>query len=144
MGLFDIFKKKKSSLKDDVVKAYEWIEVALNSSGYKADFSIESLKEIDRFFDEHTEEGQAKIGGLLISNTGSRLFALGSYVGEVIRRQYGGNWETNDNDPKGEINIAVRLSRGTLIWPVQRVMKRFKNGSEDGIYIYGISCNEDE
>lgn len=140
MGLFDIFKKKKPSLKEDIVKAYEWIAMALKSSGYNADFSIESLKEIDRFFDEHTENGQSKAGGLLAESRGSRLFALGSYVGEVLRRNHGGIWETDDNDPEGEINIVVRLSSGTIVWPVKRVMKRFKNGSEDGIYVYGIAC----
>ena len=140
MKLFDIFKKKKPSLKEDIVKAYEWIATALKNSGYNADFSIESLREIDRFFDEHAEIGQAKPGGLLSKNRGMRLFALGSYVGEVLIRQYGGEWETDDNDPKGEINIAVKLSNGSIIWPVQRVMKRFENGSEDEIYTYGIAC----
>lgn len=140
MGLFDIFKKKKPSLKEDIERAYEWISTALKSSGYNADFSIESLREIDRFFDEHTENGQSKTGGLLAENTGMRLFALGSYVGEVLRRQYGGEWKIDDNDPEGEINIAVNLTNGTVVWPVQRVMKRLENGSEDGIYVYGIAC----
>jgi hypothetical protein len=140
MSIFDIFKKKKPSLKEDIVKAYEWISKALESSGYKADFSIESLKEIDRFFDEHTENGQAKQGGLLSQDRGMRLFAIGSYIGEVIRREYQGEWITDDNDPKGEMNIQVKLSNGSIIWPVQRAMKRFENGSEDGIFIYGIGC----
>jgi len=140
MGLLDIFKKKKPNLREDIVKAYEWISTALKSSGYNADFSLESLREIDRFFDEHSENGEAKVGGLLSESKGARLFALGSYVGEVIRRQYGGEWETNDNDPKGEINIAIKLSNGSIVWPVQKVMKRLKNGIEDGIYVYGISC----
>jgi hypothetical protein len=32
----------------------------------------------------------------------------------------------------------VRLPDGTTCWPVQRVMKRFKNGAEDGIAAYGV------
>jgi len=32
--------------------ASDWVTKALNSSGYKADYSLESIKEIDRFFDE--------------------------------------------------------------------------------------------
>jgi hypothetical protein len=77
----------------------------------------------------------------LAESTGARLFAIGSYAGEVIRRVHGGEWQTDDSDPKGEINISVKLLNGTVLWPVQRVMKRLQNGSEDGIYVYGYSIN---
>lgn len=140
MGLFNLFKKKKPNLQEDIKKAYEWIAMALSSSGYNnVDFSLESLKEIDRFFDDHTENGQEKAGGLLSENRGMRLFAIGSYVGEVLRRHYGGEWVTDDNDPKGEINIAVHIENGTILCPVQRVIKRFVKGREEGIYLYGIT-----
>ena len=32
------------------------------------------------------------------------------------------------------MNIALRQPDGGLIWPVQRAMKRYENGAEDGIY----------
>lgn len=105
MGFFkNIFsKQEKPTLKQDIITAKDWIAKALNSSNYKADFSLESLKEIDRFFDE-----QNTPTGLLSQNRGQRLFAIGAYVGEVIISCLGGEWLTDDNDPKGEINIAVR------------------------------------
>lgn len=53
------------------------------------------------------------------------MFAVGSYVGEVIRRHYGGEWRGNDEDPEGEINLGLVLPGGAIIWPVQRVLKRF-------------------
>src|SRR4029453_9500950 len=115
------------TLVEDIRTAADWIAKALSSSGYRADFSITSLKEVDRFFDEHSKNGQAVPGGLLSEQLGSRMFALGGYVGEVIRRTHGGHWQANDKDPEGEINIALVLPTGGLIWPVQRVMKRFKN-----------------
>jgi hypothetical protein len=46
----------------------------------------------------------------------------------------------DDNDPQAEINIAVRLNTGVILWPVQRVMRRFKNGAEDGVWIYGAAA----
>jgi hypothetical protein len=130
-----------ATLLEDAQKAAAWIRMALVSSGYKADFSLESLREIDRFFDEHCKEGRAVPGGLLSAELGSRIFALGSYVGEVIIRAYGGKWQTADDDPEGELNIKVVLLSGAIIWPVQRVMKRFKNSPEDGIYAYGRLAN---
>lgn len=46
------------------------------------------------------------------------------------------------NDPEAEMNIAVVLASGAVMWPVQRVANRFKNGPEDGIYVYGIVANQ--
>jgi hypothetical protein len=88
------------------------------------------------FFDEHSKDGEAAPGGLLAEKRGQRIFALGAYVGEVVLRKCGGTWRADDSDPEGEINIEVVLPSGTVLWPVQRVMKRFRNGPEDGIYAY--------
>jgi hypothetical protein len=126
------------SVIQDAMVASTWIATALSSSGYVADFTAASLWEIDRFFEEHSQDGAAKAGGLLSDDLGSRLFALGAYVGEVLRRERGGTWEGDDQDAEAEMNIAVRLPDGTTCWPVQRVMKRFKNGAEDGIAAYGV------
>jgi hypothetical protein len=123
----------------DVLDAAEWMAKALSSSGYKADFTLDSLKEVDRFVDDQAPGGNPKPGGLLSDHPGARIFALGAYVGEVIRRQGDGQWRGDDNDPKGEINLAIQLKSGTIFWPMQRIMKRIKNGSEDGIYAYGIT-----
>jgi hypothetical protein len=123
----------------DAITSAEWIAEALSSSGYKADFSLESLKEIDRFIDEQAPNGKPKPDGLLAEDLGARVFAIGSYVGAVVLRNNGGEWIGNDNDPEAEINIEVQLKNGTVLWPVQRVMKRLRNGNEDGIYIYGVT-----
>ena len=127
------------SILEDVDSAAVWIASALIGSGYAADFSGRSLWEIDRFFDDHAAAGKAKRGSLLATDTGSRLFALGSYVGEVVRRSVGGAWLGDDNDPQAEVNVALALPDGSSVWPVQRVMKRFAKGSEDGIAAYGAA-----
>ena len=132
----------QSKIVSDALASAEQISRALSQSGYSADFSLESLKQVDRFFLEQVTNGQPKPGGLLSQQLGARLFAIGAYVGEVIRRQNGGEWQGDDNDPQAEINIAVRLKTGVVLWPVQRVMKRFKNGAEDGIWIYGAAASE--
>jgi hypothetical protein len=122
----------------DAIAAADWVATALSSSGYKADFTLDSLKEVDRFFDDQAPWGRPKPDGLLSQDLGARIFALGAYVGEVIRRQGEGQWRGDDSDPKAEINLAVQLKSGTIFWPMQRVMKRFTNGRADGIYAYGI------
>jgi hypothetical protein len=126
---------------EDAQVAASWIAKALESSGYRADFSPGSLWELDRFFEENSRDGKPLPGGLLAESLGSRLFALGAYVGEVVIRAKGGAWRGNDADPQAEINIEVVLPGDGICWPVQRVMKRLRNGPEDGIAAYGLGLD---
>ena len=128
-----------SKIEEDAKTAAAWIATALSSSGYRADFSPESLWALDRFFDEHSKNGQPRPGGLLAQDLGSRVFALGAYVGEVILRHAGGAWEGRDEDAAAEINLTLRLRDGSEIWPVQRTMKRFKLGPEEGVAAYAAA-----
>ncbi len=136
-NLNNLFSNQKPTLLQDIMTSKEWISKALNLSNYAADFSINSFKEIDRFFDE-----QNTPDGILSRNRGQILFALGAYIGEVIISVCGSEWLTDDNDPQGEINIAVKLKDGSTIFPVQRAMKRYMNGKEDSIYDYGYVLSE--
>jgi len=139
MGILKKEKKEKtSSLLSDIRTSAEWIVRAMNSSGYNVGMTIDSLREIDRFFNEHMNDDthSPNTGGLLSENMGSRLFGVGSLIGEVIIHECGGEWITNDNDEQGEINIAVKLPDGSVIWPVQRVMNRCREGPENDVYNY--------
>lgn len=135
--MFGKAKKKvqKNTLEQDIMIAAEWVVKALNASEYKADYSLESMKEIDRFFDEQSTEE-----GILVKNRGQIIFSLGAYVGQTAIKLYGGQWVTNDDDPRGEITIAVQLADGTSIWPVVKCMKRYEAGAEESLhaYLYGL------
>jgi len=139
MSLLDRLHKKKSgtaakpTLLEDIPKASDWLVKNMDATGYHLDGSIGSFRELDRFFDEQSRPG----GVLADGRPGSKLFAVGSYMGQVFVRELGGVWETDDADPEGEVNIAVRLPNGSIVWPVQRAMKRLWNGPEDGLYAYG-------
>jgi hypothetical protein len=132
-----------ASLREDIDTAADWISQALQSSGYAADFSPHSLWSIDRFFDDNSRDGRPTPDGLLSDDLGSRIFALGAYVGEVIRRSLGGAWQADDDDPEREMDIELRLGDGSRVWPIQRVMKRYANGPEDGIAFYGAALGLD-
>lgn len=135
MGLFQKwFQKPKPTLAEDIPKAADWLVRAMASSGYPLDSSVASFQELDRFFRE-----QHCPGGLLDGTVGDKLFAIGSYMGQVFCQRLGGCWETDDADPRGEINVAVRFPDGGVVWPVQRAMKRYQNGEEDSLYAYGAA-----
>jgi hypothetical protein len=126
------------TLKEDIRIAADWIAGALVSSGYRADFSPSSLWAIERFFEVNSREGSATRGGLLEQDLGKRLFGIGSYIGEVVRRALGGEWVTDDSDPEGEINAELLLPGGIRCWPVQRAMKRLKLGAEDSVVAWAV------
>jgi hypothetical protein len=127
----------------DAMEAAEWMAKRLADIGYKGGFSLESLKDVDRFFDEQAANGKPKPGGHLSHHFGMQIFALGAYVGETIRRIGDGQWRGNDSDEHPEITLAIKLKSGTIFWPMQRVVKRFENGPEDAIYWYGVSILRD-
>ena len=139
MGLLDFFKKKKKEettidtgkLAEDVLTYADWAKNNLNTTGYNVDYTLESMKEVERFFVEQSQDG-----GALTNSPGSILFGIGSLIGETIIKTYGGKWVTDDNDPQGEINVSVELPDGTVLWPVQRCIKRLQNGPEENIYDY--------
>ena len=54
------------TIKEDIAESAGWISRALQSSGYRADFSPESLWEIARFFDDHSVNGKAAGAGVRV------------------------------------------------------------------------------
>ncbi len=118
-----------SKLRQDIDEFSEWIMTALNRSGYQADYTLESIKELDRFVEEENN-------GIIARNRGQILFAMGAYVGKTVIKLYGGEWITNDQDPEGELNITVRLPDGTQLMPVYKCMKRCQLGMEESLYSY--------
>ena len=129
-----------ATLEEDIYKQSAWLVKAFSSDKIKLDYSIESFKEIDLFFEQNSAvPGKAKQNGRLSQNLGPVLFSIGAYVGDTIIKALPGSiWITDDKDPEGEITARVKLPTGTIIWPMQRVINRFMNGEEDSIYPYGF------
>ena len=127
----------QSALLKDISLFAMLVSAELTSMGYKADFSLASLKEIDRLFDDQVADGKRKPGTYFAENRGKKLFGVGSYVGEVIRRQTQSEWSVNEADPQAEINIALKFKNGLTIWPAQRALKRYRQERGEDIFPYG-------
>jgi hypothetical protein len=133
-----------ASLVEDIKMQSDWIIKAFSSDGIKLDYSIRSFKEIDRFFLIHSKNGKAVKRGRLSKNTGPILFSIGAYVGETLINTVPGTvWQADDNDPQGELNVSIKFPDASTVWPIQKVIKRFQNGSEDSIYVYGHHVTRD-
>ncbi len=128
------------TLKQDIKTQSDWIVKAFAVDGFKLDYSIDSLIEVDQFFIRNMKKG----GRLRKKGFGPILFSIGSYVGEtIIKNVKGAKWITNDNDPEGEMNASIKLPGGGEIWPIQKTMKRFQNGREDAIYPYAHAATKE-
>jgi hypothetical protein len=58
----------------------------------------------------------------------------GGYLGEVIRRQWGGQWlEPSDGPFKGGLTLLVQ---GTMLSPIARAHKQLVNGAEASVSAY--------
>ena len=133
-----------ATLLQDIKTQSDWIAKAFAADKLKLDYTIRSFIEIDKFFNKHSKDGKAVKGGRLTLNLGAIVFSLGSYVGQtIIKNVPGAVWQTDDNDPEGEITASVKLPDGTIILPMQRIMRRFQNGSEDAVYVYGHRITKD-
>jgi hypothetical protein len=126
------------TLKDNIKSQSDWVIKAFAADGFKLDHTIDSIIEVDRFFAKNMKNEQPRKGGRLYGKGfGPILFSIGSYVGEtIIKTIKGSEWITDDNDPQGELNVSLKLPNDGEIWPIQKVMKRFQNGTEDAIYPY--------
>ena len=132
------------TLLQDIKTQSDWIAKAFAADKLKLDYSIRSFMEIDKFFAKHSKAGKAIPRGRLAQNLGAIVFSLGSYVGQtLIKNIPGAVWQTNDSDPEGEVNASVKLPDGTIVFPMQRIMKRFKNGAQDAVYVYGHHIAKD-
>lgn len=72
--------------------------------------------------------------GLTKSQIHYAALMLGAYIGETIRRIYGGEWVKED--AMGEKDVITLKVGETSIFPSGKSNKRIVNGSEDDIWFY--------
>ena len=126
-------------IEDDVVVAADAVAPALRASGYAADFSAASVWELERFLADNVRRGDPVPGGLLATDTGKRVFAVGCYLGETLRRNLGGTWHGTDADPNAEVTVELHLPDGSVVRPVQQVMARIVRGKVANVAWFAIA-----
>jgi hypothetical protein len=108
----------------------------LEQAGFTADFSPASLDEIDRLLSDQVEAGTLVAGGFLNPpHLGPdhgpllRLLELGCYVGEVLRRRYGGEWfQPGPSEPGPVVWARLEFPNGSWIDPVGAMITRVEIG----------------
>jgi hypothetical protein len=88
------------------------------------DFSSSSIEELDEILVLLGESPELDIDFEV------RLW--GSYLGEVLRRRYAGNWEMTQY-PGGDMAVPAVEVRGSRLFPLMKVYRRLTEGDEEDL-----------
>lgn len=137
----------KEDLRTEMVEtAQRAVETVRNIEGVSLNYSVESLKEIDRIVISLREKQ-----GNDPKPFENVLFMLGAYVGEVYIRNFeGSQWieapkEFFEVGAARESDIWLKGIDGSFYNPIGKVYKLMLNGEEDSVYHlynYIVSKNE--
>jgi hypothetical protein len=113
------------------VYAIDAVHAARSSHGVELDYSSNSVRDLDQILERAHKTLRMEVPE-------ERFFAFpelwGGYLGEVIRRKWGGMWHIPSDGPfKDQISLAVR---GETISPPMQVLKRVTNGGEASLPSY--------
>ena len=96
------------------------------------DYSEGSLEEVERLLARFHDE-------LTSANPGSKLEEMskiwGGYLGEVVRRRFGGEWSI-EKYPAGDFLIVSLNVNGARLFPSMKVHKRLTEGSSENIWSF--------
>ena len=107
--------------------------------GKKLDYSVESVKSVDALLGE-LHEVHAK-GNLSDKDVKIHAPRFGAYIGEVIRRGYGGTWAI-DHSVAGPGSFPLHWKSDSF--PVTWCGKRILNGEEDNVRVKFQVVTSDE
>ena len=96
------------------------IKMFERSHNMTLNYDEKSIKFVDDFINQSGYKFDDKQKEQLIN-------FLGSFLGECIRQNYGGNWELANAEP------AVKFDEKNAVFPFNKIRKQFENGQEDSI-----------
>ena len=132
------------TLKEDIRTQADWLVKAFEEDDCTLDYTVESFIGLDIFFQRYSKDGELISKGRLAKHFGPLMFAISSYIAVTLLKNVPNSvLITNDKDPQSEINYSVKFPDGTICKPGLRLIKRFQNGLEDGLYPYGHTLTND-
>lgn len=93
------------------------------------DFSVDSIELLEEIIDSFPQGDSSA----MIEKLNEPLVAISCYVGEVIRRNFGGKWL--DTSTVNGFPIGIKLGK-TYLNPVDKIIRRYNEGSEHNLADY--------
>ena len=101
---------------------------AAATRGEKLDFSAESLAGVERCL-AATVDVDGPLSGEDLDYA-TRLW--GAYLGEVVRRRFGGEWQMSQY-PFGAVAVPTLEVRGSNLYPMMKVYRRLTIGPQENL-----------
>lgn len=114
--------------------ALDAVDLAKNQFGVKLDWSDASIEDVEQILMKMHASYAATTPRPPQEKVMSFSKGFGSYVGEVYRRNHGGEWGMISLD--GQTFPGLRTKAGTNFWPWGRVANRIKDGDENNVFDY--------
>jgi hypothetical protein len=122
--------------------AQSGVEYASQTFGVTLDYSEASIQQVEgilsRIYDSIPRGFLAKLTKKAPTPKDlERIgFMFGGYIGEVIKRHFGGRWKMESSLYQGQKVLTFELVGGGELWPQMKVGKRLQNGPEDNVWHY--------
>ncbi|WP_329114868.1 hypothetical protein [Streptomyces sp. NBC_01353] len=119
--------------------ASEFVERAAVRSRLPLDYSVTSLRIVDRLIDGLRQGGGGR------ERVNGALTAIGAYVGEVLVREAGAVWV--DLPPEHLLRsvfghpVGVRMPDGRMWNPLGRTVNRFEVGPQESLHTYFLTLH---
>jgi hypothetical protein len=128
---------------DDMMAAYaqDAVDFAKAQFQIDLDFSEASVEKVEAILGQlHGTLPKGFMGKLFgkkpsLEQIRQMGMVLGGYVGEVMRREWGGRWKMESDAFPGQ-KVATLQIGGTDLWPHFKAGKRIQNGPEDNVWHY--------
>jgi hypothetical protein len=108
----------------------EAVQMAMVDNGVPLDYSVDSVQRVEAIlaalYDRQSKDA------LTLERRRYVAVRYGAYVGEVIRRKWGGHWE-QDHAVAGPGSFPIK-SQGHESFPIGWCFKRLTNGPEDNVW----------
>ncbi len=127
--------------------AEQAVATALDRFEVTLDYSVNSIKEVDRILDRQHQQVPRGLSRLLQKGPSEEVIhasarVWGAYLGEVARRQWGGEWSVPDSGPYAGAFVLSLLGGEVQLCPAAKAYKRLKNGAGDNIWSYLAALNK--
>jgi len=124
------------------------VKYAAQVCGVTLDYSEASIQQVEqmlsKLYDAVPKEPDDPVGrkSLTKSDILQKIStAMGGYIGEVIKRQWGGKWKRH-SPIYPEQELLTLETVGIDIWPHMKVEKRLTNGPEDDVWFYFLALKD--
>lgn len=110
------------------------------------DYSLDSVRIVERRLAALHEAvprglfGRLWTDGLSEADIQVAAMMFGAYVGEVLKKEFGGYWSDESLLDPGSKVLTLHFENGRgEVWPQIKVEKRLRNGPEDNVWHYTLS-----